>query len=40
MTPYAAEVREDESGFENDLIPYASGADGRNIAFVDTARNR
>ena len=38
MTPYAAEVRED--GFENDLIPYASGADGRNIPFVDTARNR
>ena len=40
MAPYAAEVREDESGFETDLISYASGADGRNIAFVDTARNR
>ena len=32
MTPYAAEVREDESGFENDLISYAIGPDGRNKA--------
>ena len=39
MTPYSAKVREDEIGFENDLISYAIGADGRNKAFVDTTGN-